>query len=251
MPGRRSRTTRSTSPFLQQGRGYLDRTRRPIYSLYFLLPILILYELGVMLAYPSFAGEPAQEVMARYMLNWFMSLFGVTGVFLPGLIVVLVLLGWHLYRKDPWQVDRDVLVGMAAESVLLALPMLLFHALLAARAMLADTGWADAVLLSMSAGIYEELVFRLFLISLLTWFLAEVVGLKRPPASAVAVVVSSLIFALHHCQGFGGAEAFRWDYFIFRSAAGLYLAGVFVLRGFGIAVGCHTVYDIIVVTAAR
>jgi len=35
--------------------------------------------------------------------------------------------------------------------------------------------------------------------------------------------------------------------FGFRTAMGIYLAGVYIYRGFGIAVGAHAVYDLIVV----
>jgi hypothetical protein len=38
----------------------------------------------------------------------------------------------------------------------------------------------------------------------------------------------------------------RADYFVFRSAAGLYFTFLFITRGFGIAVGAHAGYDILV-----
>ena len=41
-------------------------------------------------------------------------------------------------------------------------------------------------------------------------------------------------------------EAFTWFAFIFRWLAGVYFAWVFVVRGFGVAVGAHTAYDILV-----
>ncbi len=253
MAARTSRRAASqTQPPPPVRSGYLELTRRPIYCLAFLLPILIVYELGIFLAYPPFSGDHPPEVFAKYLLSWIMALLGVTGYYLPGLMVIGILLGWHLWRRDPWRVDRPVLGVMAAESVLLALPLLLFHMVLAAPVMLSNPPWADTVLLSMSAGIYEELVFRLLLINLIAFLIADFGGLmKRGPAELVAVVLSSLIFALHHCKGFGGIEPFEMYRFVFRSAAGLYLAGVFVLRGFGIAVGAHTVYDIIVVTMSR
>ena len=38
----------------------------------------------------------------------------------------------------------------------------------------------------------------------------------------------------------------RADYFVFRAAVGLYFTALFVVRGFGIAVGAHAGYDILV-----
>lgn len=248
MAARGSTRTRSTKQSKPLRTGYLEQTRRPLHCLAFLAPILIVYEVGIFLAYPPRSHTRPPEVMAKVLLSWFMDLFGVSGFYLPGLMVVLALVAWHVIRKDAWRVDRPVLVGMAVESVLLALPLLLYHAALAGAQAPSRPSWADAVLLSMSAGIYEELVFRLLLISLLTFLLADLLSVKRGFAEVSAVVVSSLAFALHHCEGLGGTEPFETARFLFRAAAGVYLAGVFVLRGFGIAVGCHTVYDIIVVT---
>jgi hypothetical protein len=244
----KTRKARSSSPRRRVPGGYLEQTQRPLNCLAFLMPLLIVYEIGIFLAYPPLSGRQPPEVMAKYLLEWFMTLFGVTGFYLPGLMVVVALLGWHVWRKDKWQVDRPVLLGMGIESVVLAVPPLLYHALLASSTAPASPDWADSVLLSMSAGIYEELVFRLLLINLLTFLLADVANLKRGPAEAVAVILSSLLFAAHHCQGFGGAEPFEMATFVFRAIAGLYLSIVFALRGFGIAVGCHTIYDVIVVT---
>jgi hypothetical protein len=38
----------------------------------------------------------------------------------------------------------------------------------------------------------------------------------------------------------------RVDHFLFRAAAGLYFTLLFVLRGFGTAVGAHAGYDVLV-----
>ena len=51
--------------------------------------------------------------------------------------------------------------------------------------------------------------------------------------------------APHHHAGAPG-EAFTWFAFIFRWMAGVYFSWVFVTRGFGIAVGTHAAYDILV-----
>ena len=64
-------------------------------------------------------------------------------------------------------------------------------------------------------------------------------------ASTLAVTASALLFSLAHHAGTPG-EAFTWFAFIFRWLAGVYFAWVFVVRGFGIAVGTHAAYDILV-----
>ncbi len=64
-------------------------------------------------------------------------------------------------------------------------------------------------------------------------------------ACTLAVTASSLLFSLAHHAGAPG-EAFTWFAFIFRWLAGVFFAWVFVVRGFGVAVGTHTAYDMLV-----
>ncbi len=96
----------------------------------------------------------------------------------------------------------------------------------------------------LGAGVYEETLFRLILVPL---FFATLRLLQMPQvlANALAVTGSALLFALAHHAGSPG-EPFTWFAFIFRWMAGVFFAWVFVLRGFGIAVGTHTMYDILV-----
>ncbi len=99
-------------------------------------------------------------------------------------------------------------------------------------------------MLSVGAGIYEELLFRLIIISLLTLLLIDIFRMKQVFGVALAVIISSLLFALHHYPPIG-VDKWSTSEFAFRAAAGAYLAAVFVLRGFGLAVGCHIIYDVI------
>ena len=72
-------------------------------------------------------------------------------------------------------------------------------------------------------------------------------GLQTPAGAGqrAAVTASALLFSLAHHAGTPG-EAFTWFAFIFRWLAGVYFAWVFVVRGFGVAVGTHTAYDVLV-----
>lgn len=94
------------------------------------------------------------------------------------------------------------------------------------------------------AGIYEEVLFRLLLLpACYVWFRMLQAG---PRASAVlAVVTTSLMFALAHYVGPAGDTLVPYT-FCFRAAAGAYFAALFLTRGFGITVGTHAAYDLIV-----
>jgi membrane protease YdiL (CAAX protease family) len=94
------------------------------------------------------------------------------------------------------------------------------------------------------AGVYEEVMFRLLLVP--AAFLAFRM-FEFPPkwAAVMAAVSTSFLFALAHHIG-PSADAFNLFAFSFRAAAGLFFATVFLLRGFGITVGCHAAYDLFV-----
>lgn len=55
-----------------------------------------------------------------------------------------------------------------------------------------------------------------------------------------------MLFSLYHLTGqqLSGKVAFPWAAFIFRMLAGVYLGGLYVCRGFGIAVGTHAVWNL-------
>lgn len=239
---KRTRPKRDAQPT-----GYWDVTHQPLQCLVFLLPLVLLYEVGMALAYRQTPFDQRPDLASKKLLDWFFSQFGVHSLYLPGLLLVFVLLAWHVASRQPWRVSMRPMAGMYGESLLLAIPVLFLNnwipSLSAPSLGAADTA-VDNLLLSIGAGIYEELLFRLIFITLLTMLLADVVKLRQVWAVALAVIISSLLFAAHHYEPIG-ADSWSASSFAFRSAAGAYLAAVFVLRGFGLAVGCHIFYDVL------
>jgi membrane protease YdiL (CAAX protease family) len=113
--------------------------------------------------------------------------------------------------------------------------------------MLATTGGHTRAMfvLSVGAGIYEELVFRLAAFTVLNLLLLDVLGMRRFWAHLLIVAASSLLFASYH---YLGDEAFHWRTFAFRTLAGAYFGLIFVLRGYGITAGTHAAYDLLIVS---
>jgi membrane protease YdiL (CAAX protease family) len=135
---------------------------------------------------------------------------------------------------------------MAAESVALGVPLIVFGLALARLfpAMSATRGSSvQPVVLSLGAGVYEELVFRLILCTALAMVLRNVLRLDARLSMLLVVVLSATSFSAYH---YLGNEQFYWRIFVFRMVAGVYFALVFVLRGFGITSGSHMAYDLIV-----
>ena len=60
-----------------------------------------------------------------------------------------------------------------------------------------------------------------------------------------ATAASSLLFAAAHNLGAHG-EVFHTYVFLFRTLAGAYFSWIYCVRGFGVAVGAHAGYDVLV-----
>lgn len=225
-------------------RRYLDDTHRPLHCLIFLVPFLVAHEVGTQLWSQIGPADYQPRVGAFVLLQWFISLFGETTSFLPALAVVVILLCWHVASKDRWTIHTKTLAGMLGESVAWSLPLFVFHDVLQAGLTAARrTQFASDLVLSIGAGIYEELVFRLILICLLVLLLVDCLGLPKKGATVAIVLISSGAFAAYHHLP-PSVEPFSPVSFVFRTGAGVYLAALFLYRGFGIAAGCHALYNV-------
>lgn len=215
---------------------------RPLDALVFLLPLIIFYEVA------SLARQ--DRVIAFDFLRRFFQLFGQVGMWAPGLAVIVILLATHVASRDKWSIHWRRVGWMYVESVALSVPLLLLNW---AVPLAASTGslppLLDRLALSIGAGVYEELVFRLILISVMVMIGVDLLHLDRASIAVTAVVLSSLAFAAHHHRPIG-AEPFEAIRFLFRTMAGVYLAAIFWFRGYGPAAGCHAAYNVALVTLA-
>lgn len=242
--------------------GYARLSMRPLHVLCFLLPLIILYEIGTFLYLTDRGRGVVETVSAQSILSRFFEVFGVASFYLPGIALATVLFIWHLLERDRWRVHLSILAGMFCESLVWTVPLLVLGLLIlptrnAAPApamqlapLLASGGFdqlsaAAKVTLSVGAGLYEELLFRLIIIAGLHFLLVDLARMKNTAGYVVAAVASSLAFAAYHdIAGPGGGLNMPLAAFYFL--AGLYFAGLFVIRGFGIVVMVHTLYDVLV-----
>jgi membrane protease YdiL (CAAX protease family) len=242
--------TRATRPLPAS---YLKRSQLPLASLVLLLPFIALYELGTRLFAFDAVHQTEQRIIAFTLMQDFFNLFGATGRFMPPLAVVGILLAVHIAHNDPWKVKPATLAGMAVESAAWGLPLLALGTLTARYLPhvlpLAGGGegssWPTLFVLSVGAGIYEELVFRLAALTILHLLLRDVLKLPRRSGYLLMVLISSLAFAFYH---YLGSEAFAWRSIVFRTVAGAYFAGLLLWRGFGITALSHSCYDLYVVS---
>ena len=248
-------------PIARLAAGYWSESSRPMTSLVFIAPLLVVYELGVLLLGPASVRNGA-DVWLRELLKW----VGLGQYFLLPVLTVCILLSWHYTTRKPWRLTSGVLPGMIVECVLLALCLRLILLLqgslfqvvagpLGPQAgppgMAMDvSGTVRETVGFLGAGVYEELLFRLMLLSGVGWTLQRS-GLARRPSLLVAVLLTSLLFAGAHYIGQQGetlklADFAFWFGLVFRFLAGVFFGTLFVYRGFGIAAGTHAGYDILV-----
>jgi hypothetical protein len=243
---------------LVDDRSYWSQTRRPLPCLIFVLPILVLYEAGV--HWLASHGTEELRTGADAWMRLALGAIGLTDQWLLPLALVVALLAWQALDPREWRFAPSCLAGMAIESLVFAVALIGLSrlvdlgftrlerpggaAVLAAGA--AALRWADPAPLVgyLGAGVYEEALFRLALIPLL-FGAFRLLQMPAIPARTLAITASALLFSCAHHAGMPG-ETFTWFAFIFRWVAGVFFAWVFVVRGFGVAVGTHTTYDILV-----
>jgi Type II CAAX prenyl endopeptidase Rce1-like len=235
---------------------YWASTRRPLPSLTLVAPLMLAYELGVL--WQGGASAASLRTGADAWMRHLLASFGLIDQWFPPLALVVILLGWQVASPRDWRFSPSILLGMVIESLVLAIALVGVSRLIDLGFSVLDQN-APPVLSVLTpparrnlapmigylgAGVYEETLFRLVLVPVL-FGLLRLLQTPQILASALAVTGSALLFSLAHHAGTPG-ESFTWFAFVFRWMAGVFFAWVFVIRGFGIAVGTHTAYDILV-----
>lgn len=220
---------------------YLAQSRRPLTSLLFLLPLLAFYEIGTLLLH---SGLPQQRLLAHNLIVAAFGWIGVSGFWLPGVLLIAALLISHRLRRERWRVPPEVLPLMLVESVVLVLPLLAMNMVLLIAAVGGPGSAVGRVVVSMGAAVYEELVFRYFLVGGLIWLATRVWKFRWQQAAWVVVPLAALMFAQCHFEPVGG-ERYATLPYLLRFLAGIYLGIVFIGRGLGVTTGCHAAYNLL------
>ncbi len=245
---------------LRDPTGYWRASRAPRHSLLFALPLLAVYEV---LAFALSGTELGQvrngaDVLLKSVFTALGGRYGVTAfsVLLVGGGIWLVIRD----RRRGGPIVPGFFAGMFLESLLYAVLLggvtsALTSLLLNGRLMLVAgqhagqhglTSFAlpTQLMISLGAGIYEELLFRVVLVSGLAALARTVFRWHAAAAGVFAAVVGALVFSLFHYVGPYGDE-FTLGSFTFRAVAGLLFSALYLLRGFGIAAWSHALYDVI------
>ena len=227
-------------------RHYLAESRRWDTAVLLVVPLLVLYEVGLLVFSDGSVRNAADVVMTRYLLHLGS---GRAALILNG-CVLLVFLAAAIKRGQ--RATPGLLSMVVVESALwsFTLPLLgwLMERLAALSAAPDVTLWGDLAL-GIGAGVYEELLFRLGLLSVSYLLLHRLLGLDPIWAAVTALLLSAGLFSGFHHWGEFGEDWDTWR-FVFRFLAGLVLGGLFLCRGLAVACWTHALYNVHVILAA-
>lgn len=233
--------------------GYFEESRSHRYSLLFALPLLLAYEILEAVSPVRTAAGVVRNGADVILTGLFTAALGPRGplVFMALVIGGALVLAW----RDRRPIRAWIFALMFVESCVLALvfgivvgtaTLRLLGPLraLAAGAQVLDAPLIARLTLSLGAGLYEELLFRVVLVALISNVL-RLLGFGRLAAGAVAVIVGALLFSAFHYVGPLG-DPVRLDSFVFRALAGVAFSALYLTRGFGITAWTHALYDVAV-----
>lgn len=230
---------------------YLKNTNTLLYSYLVSLPLLLLYEVLIFISQPD-----SSEVVRISVDVWIKSLFSQFGHDVLSITLIFVaLLGIYILYRERGKLHTlkfSYFLIMLGEALIYAylLALLISQTLDVLLQMVQEDPiesltTLQQLALSMGAGLYEELFFRVILVSVLI-YIFKYLFKRKWVAVTMAVLLAAIIFSLAHYIGVLG-DPFTLGSFLFRFLFGLALNGIYVWRGFGMAAWTHALYDIMVV----
>jgi hypothetical protein len=238
---------------------YFEASRAPRYSLVFALPLLLAYEgLAAVLSGPGHDSQ-VRNGADVLMKDVFIAVAGRHGplIFMAAVIGISIWFVSRDLRRSGQGLRPAILGGMFAESIALATIFgfvigTITVKLLGSLHVLAITstlpeplthlGWTTRLMLSLGAGLYEELLFRVLLVSALAAGARAAFGWGTRGAGAFASLVGAVVFSAFHYIGPYG-DPFQLQSFAFRALSGVAFSALYLLRGFGITAWTHALYD--------
>jgi Type II CAAX prenyl endopeptidase Rce1-like len=230
------------------GTGYFRRVNL-LTSMLLVFPLFLVYQVGVLALPEVHNGADLVTTQLLSLLHNQLNIYFLVNAALALVFAVVILV---MRRRNEFELRQ--FVPILVESSLYALFMgsvILFvmQNVLHVPPGLSTSGPPQVglfgkIILSFGAGVHEELVFRLLLVSAFTALGTRVLGLRRAAAVALSFFVSSILFsAAHHVIG---GEPWHVGVFVYRFLCGMVFATLFEVRGFGVAVYTHAIYDIFV-----
>jgi len=224
---------------------YWRYSRSAYYSAVAALPLLVIYEILIVLSQSRYWGiRNAADVWIRTFLMAFdLQAQHITFV-LIGISLALIPIAKSRARGIKLKANYFALmfVECLAFSLVLGVVLQLILQLGGLSSGGPGSGFTQNLALSLGAGLFEEIIFRVILLNLLFMLLSLLLK-KKVVAAVFSVLLASFLFSLSHYVG-TMADTFQLYSFMFRWAAGLLFTVLYFLRGFAITAYTHAFYDI-------
>ena len=224
---------------------YWRYSRSAYYSTVAALPLLVIYEILIVISQSQYwVIRNAADVWIRTFLMAFdLQAQHITFVLIG---ISLALIPIAKSRASGIKLKANYFALMFAESLAysLVLGLVLQSILRMGGLSSGGTGFGlmQNLALSVGAGLFEEIIFRVILLNLL-FLLLNPLFKKKVAAAIASVLIASFLFSLSH---YVGSMADTWEIysFMFRWAAGLLFTVLYFVRGFAITAYTHALYDI-------
>ena len=224
---------------------YWRYSRSAYYSAVAALPLLVIYEILIVLSQSRYWGiRNAADVWIRTFLMAFdLQAQHITFVLIG---ISLALIPIAKSRASGIKLKANYFALMLAESLAFSMVLgILLQSILQLGGLSSGgpgSGFIQNLALSIGAGLFEEIIFRVILLNLLFWLLLPLFK-KKLVATVVSVLLASFLFSLSHYVG-SMADTWQLYSFIFRWGAGLLFTVLYFVRGFAITAYTHALYDI-------
>lgn len=230
---------------------YFSTTHSLLYSYLISLPLLILYEVLIRVS------QPGQDQIVRISVDmWIKTLFSYVDPNVLSITLILVaVLGLFILYKERHRLSslklKYFLIMIFEASIYAFILSILISLTVGSLVQLMQSSPIESLsilqkmALSLGAGLYEELFFRVILVSALLWIFNHFFK-KQVVAYTGAIIIAALFFSLAHYFGSMG-DPFTLGSFLFRFLFGLSLNAIYIWRGFGMAAWTHAIYDLMVI----
>ena len=224
---------------------YWRYSRSAYYSAVAALPLLVIYEVLIVLSQSRYWGiRNAADVWIRTFLMAFdLQAQHITFVLIG---ISLALIPIAKSRARGIKLKANYFALMFAECLAFSLVLgVVLQSILRLGGLSSGgpgSGLMQNLALSVGAGLFEEIIFRVILLNLLFLLLSPLLK-KKIVAAVFSVLLASFLFSLSHYVG-TMADTWQLYSFMFRWAAGLLFTVLYFVRGFAITAYTHALYDI-------
>lgn len=207
------------------------------------LPIFVIYHLGVVWLPQRNAADWVTFQLVQLANNDVLAYAALT------LAIALVYVGvlWLAGRGQTLRWDR--FIWLFTEAVTYAVAMRIIAAYVVGRVLMTPAeplGLIPSAIMSLGAGFYEEVAFRVVLFGLglkLLQVILQAGALKRGALAIGWAIICALLFSGWHHVGELG-DPFELKTFVFRAVCGLVFTLIYAFRGFAPVVWTHALYDL-------